>query len=237
MEDSNVVAVIPGTVNPDNIIVVGGHYDSSVWPVDSVNQLAPGADDNGSGTAATLEIARILAHHPLSKTVIFMPFAAEEVGLLGSTAYAMDAYYRGTDIQLMINFDMIAHKPNSSDMNIFTYAPSLPYAQLLVQMANQYAGLTPHIQGNSSGSDSWPFSQVGYNIIYSEEYLFSENWHLITDSLSNMNIPYMSKIVKMNIATLFEVAESPGPVKGLEVWDAGDGDKLYLNWSSLWRMV
>ena len=233
MQDSNVVAVIPGTVNPDKVIVVGGHYDSSVWPVDSVNQLAPGADDNGSGTAATLEIARILAHHPLSKTVVFMPFAAEEVGLLGSTAYAWDAYYRGIDIQLMINFDMIAHKPNSTDMNIFTYAPSLPYAQLLIQMVNQYAGLTPHIQGNSSGSDSWPFSQVGYNIIYSEEYLFSENWHLITDSVSNMNIPYMSKIVRANLATLYEVAESPGPVKGLQVWDAGDGDKLYLNWSPL----
>jgi hypothetical protein len=59
MQDSNVVAVIPGTVNPDKVIVVGGHYDSVVWPVDSLNQLAPGADDNGSGTAATLEIARI----------------------------------------------------------------------------------------------------------------------------------------------------------------------------------
>ncbi|MCJ7458519.1 MAG: M28 family peptidase [candidate division Zixibacteria bacterium] len=233
MQDSNVVAVIPGTAAPDKVIVVGGHYDSVNWGMWNFNDPAPGADDNGSGTAATLEIARILAHHPLSKTVIFMPFAAEEVGLLGSSAYAYDAASQGKDIQLMINFDMIAHWPNSTEMNIHTYPPSLPYALLLVQMAGTYTNLTPHILGNSSGSDSWPFSQVGYNIIYSAERIFSDNWHLITDSVTNMNIPYMSQIVRMNLATLIEVAESPGPVENLQVMDAGDGEKLYLNWAPL----
>ncbi len=231
--DSNVVAVIPGTVNPDKVIVVGGHYDSVNWSYVDENDPAPGADDNGTGTAATLEMARIIANHPLPKTVIFMPFSAEEVGLLGSTAYAMDAYSNGMDIQLMINFDMIADIQNVTDMDIHTDVPSRPYAQLLTQMADIYTSLVPHILGNSSGSDSWPFSQVGYNIVYSFETIFSSHYHQPSDSEVYLNIPYMSQIVKMNIATLVEVAESPGPVKGLEVWDAGDGDKLYLNWSPL----
>ena len=233
LQDSNVVAVIPGTVNPDKVIVVGGHYDSVNWSFLNYNDPAPGADDNGTGTAATLEMARIIAAHPLSKTVIFMPFSAEELGLFGSTAYAMDAYSRGMDIQLMINFDMIADIQNVTDMDIHTDVPSHPYAQLLTQMAAVYTSLVPHILGNSSGSDSWPFSQVGYNIVYSFETIFSTHYHQSSDSVVYLNIPYMSQIVKMNIATLVEVAESPGPVKGLEVWDAGDGDKLYLNWSPL----
>jgi hypothetical protein len=123
--DSNVVAVIPGTVDPDKVIVVGGHYDSVNWdesPFD-FNAPAPGADDNGSGTVATLEMARILAEHPLSKTVIFMPFAAEEIGLFGSWAYAQDAAYQGIDIQLMINFDMIGEEANSTD---HTYRYTFP---------------------------------------------------------------------------------------------------------------
>ncbi|MDH4224013.1 MAG: M20/M25/M40 family metallo-hydrolase, partial [candidate division Zixibacteria bacterium] len=233
--DSNVVAVIPGTVNPDKVIVVGGHYDSVNWdeaPYD-FNAPAPGADDNGSGTAATLEIARILAEHPLSKTVIFMPFAAEEIGLHGSWAYAQDAAYQGIDIQLMINFDMIAEEANSTDMLIHTDPPSQSYAQLLSQMAGLYTSLTPHIAGNSSGSDSWPFSQLGYNIVYSDEYIFSSQYHKASDSLTHMDIPYMSEIVKMNLATVVEVASSPGPVEDVRVWDAGDGEKLYVNWSSL----
>ena len=88
----NVVATIPGTVEPDALIVVGGHYDSVTY-----NQspgpmtYAPGADDNGSGTAATLELARILANNPLPLTVVFIPFAQEEQGLRGSAAYAAEA--------------------------------------------------------------------------------------------------------------------------------------------------
>jgi len=162
-----------------------------------------------------------------------MPFAAEELGLYGSSAYAWDAASQGKDIQLMINFDMIAHWPNSTEMNIHTDLPSLPYALLLTQMAGLYTSLTPHILGNSSSSDSWPFSQVGYNIIYSAERIFSNNWHQPTDSVSYTNIPYMSQIVKMNLATLIEVAESPGPVESLQVVDAGDGEKLYLSWAPL----
>jgi hypothetical protein len=178
-------------------------------------------------------MARIIANHPLPKTVIFMPFSAEEVGLLGSTAYAVDAYSLGMDIQLMINFDMIADIQNVTDMDIHTDVPSHPYAQLLTQMANVYTSLVPHILGNSSGSDSWPFSQVGYNIVYSFETIFSSHYHQPSDSVVYLSIPYMNQIVRMNLATLIEVAESPGPVKGLEVWDAGDGEKLYLNWDPL----
>ncbi|MFH0930437.1 MAG: M20/M25/M40 family metallo-hydrolase, partial [Candidatus Zixiibacteriota bacterium] len=179
-QDSNVVAVIPGTANPDKVIVVGGHYDSVVWPNSAMdfNYPAPGADDNGSGTAATLEIARILAQHPLSKTVILMPFAAEEIGLHGSWAYAQDAAAQGMDIQLMFNFDMISHYENQRDVTVHKDGASLPYALVMANLAGLYTDLIVHLAGNSAGSDSWPFSQVGYNILYSAEYIFSTHYHM-----------------------------------------------------------
>lgn len=235
-DDSNVVAVIPGTVNPDKVIVVGGHYDSVNWDEspNNPNAPAPGADDNASGTVATLEIARILADHPLPKTVIFMPFAAEELGLHGSWAYAQDAAYQGMDIQLMFNFDMIAYEENEKDVIVHKDNPSLPYALVMQGLAGIYTDLNVHLAGNSPNSDSWPFSQVGYNILYSAEYIFnSPHYHQASDSVTYLDINYMSKIVKMNLATIIEVASSPGAVKDLQVWDAGDGEKLYVNWSDL----
>ncbi|MFH1336010.1 MAG: M20/M25/M40 family metallo-hydrolase, partial [Candidatus Zixiibacteriota bacterium] len=85
----NVVAVVPGTVQPDKVIVVGGHYDSVVYGSGTDPYVwAPGADDNGSGTAATLEMARIITQHPLPVTVMFVPFAQEEQGLIGSYYFA-----------------------------------------------------------------------------------------------------------------------------------------------------
>jgi acetylornithine deacetylase/succinyl-diaminopimelate desuccinylase-like protein len=72
----NVVATVVGTVKPDKLIVVGGHYDSVVYGGGAYPYTwAPGADDNGSGTVATLEMARIIAQNPLPVTVMFVPFA------------------------------------------------------------------------------------------------------------------------------------------------------------------
>ena len=73
----NVVAVIPGAVFPENIFVLGGHFDSIV----TLSATAPGADDNASGTAAVMEAARIMSGHQFENTVVFIAFASEEFGL------------------------------------------------------------------------------------------------------------------------------------------------------------
>ncbi len=92
----NVVATKRGTARPDEIIVVGAHYDSV--------PNSPGANDNASGVAATLEAARVLAGAPTPRTVQFVLFAAEELGLLGSAAFAAE---RRSGVVSMINLDMV----------------------------------------------------------------------------------------------------------------------------------
>jgi Zn-dependent M28 family amino/carboxypeptidase len=76
---SNVVGVLPGTVHPDRVYIVGAHYDS-------VGN--PGADDNGSGVAGVLEAARVLSQYKFESTLVFVGFDREEQGLIGSYAYA-----------------------------------------------------------------------------------------------------------------------------------------------------
>jgi hypothetical protein len=104
----NVIAVIPGTQPEAGAIIIGAHYDSRCADLNDASSYAPGANDNASGVAALLELARILgaAHHRV--TIIFVAFSAEEIGRVGSTVFVRD-YLQALDIPVsaMINLDMI----------------------------------------------------------------------------------------------------------------------------------
>ena len=89
----NVVACKPGTMFPEKQVIVGGHFDAVL--------KSPGADDNGSGTAGVLELARLLKDMDLPVTVIFIAFDAEEAGLWGSDHYAENAFATGEEIIFM----------------------------------------------------------------------------------------------------------------------------------------
>ena len=96
---ANVIGVLP-SANPNNQskIVVGAHFDTV--------SNSSGADDNGSGTALLLEVARALSQFKFNCTIEFVAFNAEEVGLVGSSYYVQQASQAGEDILLMINIDM-----------------------------------------------------------------------------------------------------------------------------------
>ena len=87
----NVIATIPGTLDTQSVYIVGGHFDTSVWPFNPAFPWAPGADDNGSGTVAVLEMARVLATNPPKATVRLIALDGEEWGLYGSAYYAQRA--------------------------------------------------------------------------------------------------------------------------------------------------
>jgi hypothetical protein len=206
----NVVATVPGTAEPDALIIVGGHYDSITYnQAPGPMTYAPGADDNGSGTAATLELARILANNPLPQTVIFIPFAQEEQGLRGSSAYAAEAFSRGDDIRFMLNMDMIGYKPNTTNVRLYHDSPSTSIADLMVSLASTYAGLTG-IKGSASGnSDHWPFMQRGWPAVFVHEYIFNnQGWHKNTDLVDSMNFDYMTKVVKLALATIASLSQN-----------------------------
>jgi hypothetical protein len=104
---SNVIATLRGSASPDRIYVVTGHYDSRVTDVMNATSDAPGADDDASGVAAALEMARVLATRPLEATIIFAAVAGEEQGLYGSAFMAQQLKAAGADIQGMFSNDII----------------------------------------------------------------------------------------------------------------------------------
>ncbi len=108
---TNVVATLKGTQPQaeNRVYVVSGHYDSMCTSPTDEKCDAPGANDDASGTAAVLEMARALAPYKFEATIIFMAVAGEEQGLLGATHFAEQAKQKGTDIEAMFTNDIVGN--------------------------------------------------------------------------------------------------------------------------------
>jgi hypothetical protein len=195
----NVIAKKVGALYPDVYIIVCAHYDGV--------STSPAADDNGSGTAGVLEMARVLKDSTLNVTVLFITFDAEETGLNGSAHYAQAAHRRHDQIAAVWNMDMIGHIDNSAHANLFSGASSR-YAQTWINIAGPLVGITGHLAGGSAGSDHYPFLQVGYEATFLAEYNFSTVYHTPSDSTTHMNFEYMTRMVKASVAWLMTVSRS-----------------------------
>jgi hypothetical protein len=108
---TNIVATLKGTQpeSTDRIYVVSGHYDSMCSSPTDAKCDAPGANDDGSGTAAVLEMARVMAKYQFDATIVFMAVAGEEQGLLGSTHFAEQAKQKNWNIDAMFTNDIVGN--------------------------------------------------------------------------------------------------------------------------------
>lgn len=123
---TNVIATLKGSTDPDRIYVVSGHYDSMCSSPTDAACDAPGANDDASGTAAVIELARVMSKHKFDATIIFMAVAGEEQGLLGATYFAEQAKQKGLRIEAMFTNDIIGgvttqkNSPNRNRVRVFS---------------------------------------------------------------------------------------------------------------------
>lgn len=197
----NVVATHYGTVRPDEIFVLGAHYDS-------VNN--PGADDNASGTAAVMEAARVLSQYEFEATILFIAFDEEEVGLVGSSAWVDE--YTTDDIQAMISLDMIAYNgSNSNRASIYGREESSPLKDALALAAELYGGLTAVDFGRLDASDHAPFEDAGFQACLLIEYDVWTNphYHRPTDTVDTpgyIDYAYATDMVRSAVGYLATAA-------------------------------
>lgn len=231
----NVVAEIPGTQYPDQYILIGGHHDSITYNTPYV--FAPGADDNASGSAAALEIARVLkaANYQPKCSIRFITFAAEEFGLHGSHHNAQLAQNEGLNIRLMINHDMIANKnPGTTTVRLMPYDGCWQESSHAAYMTSQYSDLEP-IYGsvNSYSSDSFAYWSRQFPVVYFFETDFSPVYHSDQDLVINIDADYCAQVIRASLATAVSFANMPSAPENLVVHDLGNGDALRLSWDAL----
>jgi acetylornithine deacetylase/succinyl-diaminopimelate desuccinylase-like protein len=104
---TNVIATLKGATDPTRVYVVSGHYDSMCTSPTDAKCDAPGANDDASGTAAVVEMARVMSKHKFDATIIFMTVPGEEQGLLGAGYFAEQALQNKMDIEAMFTNDII----------------------------------------------------------------------------------------------------------------------------------
>ncbi|MCB5233934.1 MAG: M20/M25/M40 family metallo-hydrolase [Candidatus Cloacimonetes bacterium] len=228
----NVVGVIPGSLYPDEYIVLGAHYDSITYRTPMT--FAPGADDNGSGVAATIEIARVMLennYQPL-RSIRFIAFAAEEFGLFGSKYDAQKCLDEDMDIYLYINHDMVANNAGLNTVCVLPYSGSELMASHAVEITQRYGGLNSELGDlNSAGSDSHSYWTRGYPAIFFFEKEFSPVYHSDNDLVINLDPEFCSRVVRGSLATTISFANIPPALMSLTPRDAGNGDSIYLKWT------
>lgn len=108
-EVMDILGILPGTTDPNRVIVISGHYDSRVTDPKNFTSDAPGANDDGSGTAAVMEAARVLCKHQYPATLVFAALAGEEQGLLGGKVLAEYAVAQGWNVEANLNNDIVGN--------------------------------------------------------------------------------------------------------------------------------
>jgi hypothetical protein len=219
----NIIAEKRGETDPGEILIICAHYDSTS---NEPNILAPGADDNASGTAAVMEAARILRLYPFDFTIRFIAFSAEEWGLYGSKYYAAQSRNRGERIIGVINLDMIAYADAMPEnLELIVNETSDWLAERLGLSAGSYTGLPVHkiVDPSAVYSDHASFWDTGYSALLGieDDPLTNPYYHQTTDTVSTLNFDFYTNAAKTALGTLAELAQPvragyPRPPAGLE---------------------
>lgn len=203
----NVIAEIAGRTRPNDVYLVGGHYDSTSQ---SAATNAPGAEDNASGTAGVLEMARILAQYPPQATVRFVTFAGEEQGMVGSEAYvnALSASERAR-IKGAFIMDMIGYKSAAYPLNVLlesrnTVPGAVNLVNTLSQNAQTYTTLNVTTSYDAWGSDHVSFLDVNLAavLLIEQEYDSYSCYHRTCDTPDKITPAQAAEVLKMLIAAL-----------------------------------
>lgn len=240
LDQYNAVATIPGSVDAEKYIIIGGHHDSITFGSDPMIS-APGADDNASGAAAVLEIARIMKanNYQPECTIKFITFAFEEMGGYGSQFDVQNTLQAGDDIKFVIIFDMIANCTAAQGnwiFHIIPYEGSEGYNDLAYNLIDTHTSLIPYIEYaelNSHASDSYFYWIAGFPTIMYHEAQFSPYYHSINDVVANCNPQYVKEAVKASAAAAITVDQIPSPVDTVQVIETGTGNTLLVNWSNI----
>jgi hypothetical protein len=214
----NIVANLQGTESGAGVIIIGGHYDAAAYDVDAT-QLAPGADDNGTGIAAMLEIARIMAQTPHRATIIFIAFSAEEVGRVGSIRF-IDEYLKqyNIDVRAVLTLDTIGNvngpggSVNDSQIRLFSDDDNNSISRQLSRVIQLVASTyVPELQivvqpaGDREGrwGDHMSFTSQGYAAVrFIEAVQDPSRQNNSLDTIEWINPLYLTRSTEVTLATL-----------------------------------
>ncbi len=186
---------------------------------------APGACDDGSGTAAVMEFARVMSQYEFDKTLVFVAFAGEEQGLVGASLLAAKSHRENQVIEAVLNNDIIGTdtagngRMSNNSVNVYSDeaadSPSQQLSRYVWEIGQRYI---PSLRVDTifmqdrlgRGGDHTPFQWEGYAAVRistpNENYAHQ---HRATDTLENMSVPYTTRVARLNGAVAASLALAP----------------------------
>ena len=240
LRTQNVVAMVPGR-DPrlaGEVVVIGAHFDhlgrspASALDPEARDAIRNGADDNASGTAAVLELARLFAAHPARRSIVFAHFTAEELGLLGSQWFVDHPPVPLDSIVAMVNFDMVGRLRND---RLIVYgvntARELP---ALLDSANAEPKLRISAVGDGFGpSDHSSFYAKGIPVLHFFTDLH-DDYHRATDDVEKIDATGEARVVGLAERAVRAIADRPARLTAVRVAAAPrmspsrEGSNVYL---------
>ncbi len=220
----NAVGLKRGTVNPDRYYVVCAHADATS---ETPRAYSPGCEDNGSGVAAVLELARVLSDMTAENSLLYCVFAGEEQGLVGSDSLARRARDRGDSIRLAINFDMISYGRAGRDSIVIYGARNAPNSEAFVSFFQAQADTFSNLKHYATientpapRSDHYSFWKYGFPAIRGGFHDRTPLYHTTGDTIGPLhyeqcgtnNVPMETEVIKALVATVARLVGASPPV-------------------------
>lgn len=256
----NVLAWLPGR-DTNRVVVMGGHYDSCVCARTDLGatarfeatQDAPGADDDGSGTSAVVELARVFSKHfprGLESSIIFVAYSGEEQGLYGSTHLSQRLHEAGYKVAAAFTDDIVGNvvaedgTVDSSTVRVFGAEPDNGPSRELARYAwaagtiyNPRFRILPvfRLDRISRGGDHSPYVSLGdAGLRFTERLENYKRQHLPTDDFAHVNFGYVANVARQNAAVIGSLAMAPAAPAALAVRDRESGGaKWRLSWAAV----
>jgi len=237
LDAGNVVVVKRGTEFPDEYIMITSHYDHSSWD----SPAGPGADDNASGTSGVLECARLLKNFPTKRSIMFVPFNAEEYWMLGSGPFAKKCATENMNIIAHFNMDMIGwfppENPNTIMASGYSYISKALF-EYYEKTANTYIPSIPTIRlsaGDSYGGDHMSFNAYEYPSLYIGDIEYHDKhpcYHKPCDTLGHgvNRLDLAKAFVQAVLAASAELANAWLPPQNLSA--CSGEDKITVSWDT-----
>jgi hypothetical protein len=256
----NVLAWLPGR-DTTRVLVMGGHYDSCVCGRTDLGALArfestqdaPGADDDGSGTSAVVELARVFSKRfprGLATSVIFVAYSGEEEGLYGSTHLAQRLHAAGYKVVSAFTDDIVGNvvaddgTVDSTSVRIFGADPDNGPSRELARYAwatgtiyNPGFRILPvfRLDRISRGGDHSPYVSLGDpGLRFTERLENYKRQHLPTDDFAHVNFGYVANVARLNASVVGSLANAPAPPVAVARRDQASGGQ---KWMVSWREI
>ena len=215
----NVYAIIPGS-DPAlrrEFVLIGAHYDHlgrsafNAMDPSAGNAIRPGADDNASGTAAVMELARLFAKHPTRRPIMLLNFSGEELGVLGSAYFVAHPIGVGTvdSAEIYINFDMVG-RLRDDKLIVLGAATATQLKPLLDSLNDSTFHFALSAGGDGYGpSDHASFYAAGVPVLhfFTDQH---EDYHRATDVASKINFVGEARVIDYAAAVARELGDRPG---------------------------